>query len=114
MMTKTLEMYKKLSDEDKNNISAYEIYNSIYIIAKNNDYKISDDEVEDIKELAYYAYLKDEYYNFSPARISDFITESYIAHNVSLDRIGDASWSDLLEAVDNDDYDFCVEQEMER
>ena len=114
MMTKTLEMYKNLSEDDKNNLSTYEIYNSIYIIAKNHDYDITDDEVEEIKDLAHYASLKDEYYNFSPARISDFITESYIEHNVSLDKIGDASWSDLLEAVDNEDYEFCVEEEMER
>lgn len=110
----SLEMYKKLSREDKNNLSLYRIYNSIYTIARNNDYEISDDEVEKISGISYYAYLKDGYYKFSSARISDFLTECYIEHHVSLKKMEDASWSDILEAVDNDDYEFCMEEEMER
>ena len=110
----TLEMYKRLSREDKNNLTVYAIYDSIYDIARNNDYEINDDEVERLKELSHYAYLKDEYYKFSSARISDFLTECYIEHNVSLEKMEDASWNDILEAVDNDDYEFCIEEEMER
>lgn len=111
----TLEMYKKLSREDKNNLTAYSIYESIYTIARNNDYEITDDEVERIKNLSHYVYLKDEYYNLSSARISDFITECYTEHKVPLDKMEDASWSDILEAVDNSDYEFCDdEKEMER
>lgn len=110
----TLEMYKRLSNEDKTHLSVYCIYDSIYSIARNNEYKITDDEVERIKELSYYTYLKDEYYNLSPARISDFVAKCYITHNVPLEKMEDVSWSDLLEAVDNGDYEFCIEEEMER
>lgn len=108
----SLEMYKKLSDEDKKNLTEYSIYNSIYIIAKNQDYEISDSEVATIKELSYYVYLKDEYYNFSPSRISDFITYGYLEHNIPLEKFGEMSWSDILIAIDDDDYSF--EERLER
>lgn len=110
----TLEMYKRLSREDKNNLTAYCIYDSIYTVSKNNDCELSDDEVERLKELSHYVYLKDEYYNFSSARISDFLTECYTDHKIPLETMEDASWSDILEAVDNEDYEFCMEEKMER
>lgn len=110
----TLERYKKLSKEDKNNITVYSMYNSIYSIADNENYEISDGDVERIKELSYYVYLKDGYYNLSPSKISDFITECYICHNVSLEKMEDAHWSDILEAIDNNNCEFCMSEEMER
>ena len=107
-------MCKRLSNENKNNLTVYCIYDSIYSVSKNEGYTLSDDEVERIKELAHYAYLKDEYYNYSASRISDFITDCYINHDVPLEKMEDASWSDLLQAVEDDDYEFCLEEEMER
>lgn len=109
----TLEMYKKVSQEDKKNLTIYCIYNSIYTIAKNNNYEITDDVVERIRELSNYVYLKDEYYNFASTKISDFLTECYIEHSVSLEKLENASWSEILEAVDNNNYDF-FEEEIER
>lgn len=110
----TLEMYKTLSEQDKKNLTVYSIYNSIYTIAKNNSYEITDNAVERIKDLSHYLYLKDEYYNLSSSRISDFITECYIKNNDSLNKLEDANWSDILEAVDNNNYEFCNENEIER
>ena len=109
-----LEMYKKLSTDDKNNLSIYNIYNAIYCITRNNNYEITDEEVERLEEIAHYLYLKDEYYNLSESRIADFIGECYIEHNISLDELEDANWSDLLEAIDNDSYDLFNKDEMER
>lgn len=113
---KKLEMYKKLSEEDKNNLTSYYIYKSIFTIAKNYDKELSDDEVERIEELANYIYLKDEYYNFSDARISDFLTQCYVEKGISLDKLEEQPWNDVLEAIDNDDLDFISdnEEEMER
>ena len=37
----TLEMYKKLSNEDKTNLTTYSIYESIYNMAKNFNYDIT-------------------------------------------------------------------------
>lgn len=110
----TLEMYKTLSGQDKKNLTVYSIYNSIYTIAKNNSYEITDNDVDRIKGLSHYLYLKDEYYNLSSARISDYITECYIKNNNSLDKLEDANWNDTLEAIDNNDYEFCIENAMER
>lgn len=109
----SLEMYKELSQEDKKNLTTYCIYDSIYTIAKNENYKISDDEIERIKDLSHYLYLKDEYYNLSPARISDYIAIGCIEHKIPLEKYEDMSWNDILELVDNDNYDF-YKDEMER
>ena len=82
-----LEMYKALSKEDKDNLSIYNIFNSIFCIARNNNYEITNEEVERLEEVAYHLYLKDEYYNLSESRIADFISECYIEHNISLDEL---------------------------
>ena len=37
-----LEMYKRLSNEDKFHLTVYCIYDSIYDVAKNQDYEITD------------------------------------------------------------------------
>lgn len=110
----TLEMYKKLSDEDKINLTDYCIYNSIYTISKENNYMINDEEVDRIRELTDYLYLKDDYYNLSVNRISDFITECYESKNITLEELASISWSELLSAIDENDYDFYNEEEMER
>ena len=109
-----LKMYKVLSNEDKDNLSIYNIYNSIYCIARNNNYEIDNEEVERLEEVAHYLYLKDEYYNLSESRIADFISECYIEHNISLDELEDAKWSDLLEGIDNDSYDLFNKNGIER
>lgn len=113
---KKLEMYKKLSEEDKNNLTSYCMYRSIFTIARNYNKELSDDEVERLEELANYIYLKDEYYNFSSGRISDFLTQCYVEKDISLDKLEEQSWNDVLEAIDNDDLDFISdnEEEMER
>lgn len=108
-----LERYKQLSKEDKNNLSIYCIYKSIYSIAANENYSISDDEVKRIKDLSYYIYLKDEYYNLAPDRISDYITEKYIRQNISLNKIEEMPWSELIEAIDNNS-DLSNEEKIER
>ena len=110
----TLEMYKKLSNEDKTNLTTYSIYESIYNMAKNFNYDITDDEVEKIKALSNYIYLKDEYYNLSPTKISDFIMECYLKHKISLDKLETVSWNNLIEAIDNNNYKFCISEENER
>ena len=109
-----LEMYKALSKEDKDNLSIYNIFNSIFCIARNNNYEITNEEVERLEEVAYHLYLKDEYYNLSESRIADFISECYIEHNISLDELEDTKWSDLLESINNDSYDLFNKEEMER
>lgn len=109
----SLEKYKMLSDEDKTNLTIYCIYDSIYDVAKNEDIDISDDVVTDIKELAYDLYLEDEYMNLSAPQIAFFLTECYVKDNSFIDKMRDIDYSDILQAIDNDNYDFYKE-EMER
>lgn len=109
-----LEMYKRLSNEDKSNLTAYCIYDSIYINARNSDKEISDEDVERIYELSHYLYLKDEYYDFSSSKIADYITIGYLDNNISLDKLEEVDRTDMYMGIDNDDYDWLLENEMER
>lgn len=109
-----LDNYKKLSKEDKGNLTMYQIYNSIYDTSSEYDYKISDDIVKDIGELSYDLYLEDEMYKLSSSDIAKFITEEYIDDNDFLDKIEDISYDKILEAIDDDDKDFYKDDEMER
>lgn len=109
-----LKMYKVLSNEDKDNLSIYNIYNSIYCIARNNNYEISDEEVERLEEVAHHLYLKDEYYNLSESRIADFISRCYIENTLSLNELENAKWSDLLEIINNESYDLFNKNGIER
>lgn len=109
----SLERYKMLSNEDKSNLTIYSIYDSIYDVAKNEDINISDDIVTGIKELAYDLYLDDEYMNLSAPQIAFFLTECYAKDNSFMDKVADMDYSDILQAIDNDNYDF-YKDEMER
>ena len=102
----SLEKYKMLSNEDKTNLTIYCIYDSIYDVAKNEDIDISDDVVTDIKELAYDLYLEDEYMNLSAPQIAFFLTECYVKDNSFIDKMRDIDYSDILQAIDNDNNDL--------
>lgn len=110
-----LGMYKKLSFEDRSNITIYGIYNSIYEIARNNNIVLSDDVVIDIQKLSYDLWLDDEYYNLSENKIADFITECYIKDNEFLMKADDIDYNVILEAIDDNDYDFYkIYNDLER
>ena len=82
-------------------------------VAKNEDINISDDIVTDIIELAYDLYLDDDYMNLSAPQFAFFLTECYAKDNSFMDKVADMDYSDILQAVDNDNYDF-YQDEMER
>ena len=109
-----LEMYKNLSKEDKLNLTEYSIYNSIYINANNYNKALTDEEVDRIEKLTYYLYLKDQYYNFSENRIADFITIEKKKKNIPLEKLEESDKSDIYIGIDNDNYDFLLENKMER
>lgn len=110
----TLEMYRRLSNDDKGNLTIYCIYDSIYSIAKYNDVELEDGVVKNIQELSYDLWLDDEYLNLSETKISDFITQCYINDNSFLKKLEDIDYSDLLQAVEDDNYDFYKDNELER
>lgn len=109
-----LEMYKNLSKKDKSNLTTYCIYDSIYINARNYEKELTDDEVERICELSYHLYLKDEYYNFSTSIIADYITIGYLEHNIPIETMEEADRSDIYMGIDNNNYEFLKDNEMER
>lgn len=113
-MMNTLEMYKRLSNEDKGNLTIYSIYDSIYSVARNEEVELDAEIVKDIQELSHDLYLDDEYYNLSSAKIADFIARCYVEDNEFLKKIEDTDYSDILQAIDEDDIDFYKDEEMER
>ena len=109
-----LEMYKRLSKEDKGNLTIYCIYDSIYSIAESNNVEIDDEVVKKIQEEAYQLYLDDEFFNFSETKISDFLTKCYIEDNSFLEKIKNIDYSDILNAIEDNDHGFYKDNEMER
>lgn len=110
----TLEMYKRLSNEDKTHLTVYCIYDSIYDVARNNNIEISDELAMNIQELAHDLYLEDEYMNLSASQIAFFLTECYAKDNTFMDKVEDIEYDDILQAVENDNHEFYIEEEMER
>lgn len=109
-----LEMYKRLSNEDKSNLTIYCIYDSIFDVAKNQNIEISDELAMDIQELAHDLYLDDEYRNLSASQIAFFLTECYAKDNTFIEKVEDMDYDDILQAVEDDDHEFYLEEEMER
>lgn len=110
----TLEMYKRLSNEDKTHLTVYCIYDSIYDAARNNNIEISDELAMNIQELAHDLYLEDEYMNLSASQIAFFLTECYAKDNTFMDKVEDIDYDDILQAVEDDNHEFYIEEEMER
>lgn len=109
-----LEMYKRLSNEDKSNLTIYCIYDSIFDVAKNQNIEISDELAMDIQELAHDLYLDDEYRNLSASQIAFFLTECYAKDNTFIEKVEDMDYDDILQAVEDDDHGFYKDNEMER
>lgn len=109
-----LEMYKRLSNEDKSNLTIYCIYDSIFDVARNQNIEISDELAMDIQELAYDLYLDDEYRNLSASQVAFFLTECYAKDNTFMEKVEDIDYDDILQAVEDDDHEFYLEEEMER
>lgn len=107
-------MYKRLSNEDKTHLTVYCIYDSIYDVARNNNIEISDELAMNIQELAHDLYLEDEYMNLSASQIAFFLTECYAKDNTFMDKVEDIDYDDILQAVENDNHEFYIEEEMER
>ena len=109
-----LEKYKRLSKEDKSNLTVYCIYDSIYDASRNQGIDISDEVATNIKELAYNLYLDDEYRNLSASQIAFFLTECYAKDNTFMEKIENIEYDDILQAVEDDNHEFYLEEEMER
>jgi len=112
-----LEMYKALSNEDKDNLVMYSIYNIIYDAAKNHNSNISDIEVDKLANLSYNVYLDDSTYDFSCDRITYFIADCYLEGNASIDVMERCDYDSILDAIDSYDsnYDFISKnEEIER
>ena len=109
-----LEMYKRLSKDDKSNLTVYCIYDSIYAVSRNQKIDISDEVATNIKELAYNLYLDDEYRNLSASQIAFFLTECYAKNNTFMGKIENIDYDDILQAVEDDNHEFYLEEEMER
>ena len=105
----TLEMYKRLSNEDKTHLTVYCIYDSIYDVARNNNIEISDELAMNIQELAHDLYLEDEYMNLSASQIAFFLTECYAKDNTFMDKVEDIDYDDILQAVEDDNHEFYIQ-----
>lgn len=113
-MMNEMKRFNKLDQEDKDNLTTYMIFNEIIDTLKNDDKEININDILEIKDLVMDVYLDDEYYNYSPTKIADYITIGYLDNNISLDKLEESDRTDMYMGIDNDDYDWLLENEMER
>lgn len=106
--------YRKLSKEDKRDLTDYIIYRSIEDNARERDITLSDDVITDIKEIALDFYLDDCSSNLSVSRITDFITINYLDNNITLEELNEVDRQDLYEAIYEDCIEMIKDEELER
>lgn len=110
-----LEMYKRLSNEDKTNLTIYSIYDGIYDGANENDFEISDEVAIDLQEMAHNLFNEEENLT-SPNKIGRFLSECYIRDNDFIRKYNEEEfmYDDLLQAIVDDNLEFYDLEEMER
>ena len=52
--------------------------------------------------------------NLSASQIAYFLTECYVKDNTFMEKVDDIDYDEILQAVEDDDYDFYKDEEMER
>ena len=109
-----LEMYKRLTKEDKSHLTVYCIYDSIYDVARNERVDLSDEVAINIQQLAYDLWLDDEYMSLSAPQIAYFLTECYAKDNTFIEKVDDIDYDEILQAVEDDDYEFYKVEDLER
>lgn len=110
----SLNNYRKLSDEDKRDLTDYIIYRSIEDNCNEKSMKLSDNEIIDIKEVALDFYLDDCSGDLSLSQITDYITISYLSNMININQLYDADYADLYDAIKDYDYNFIKSEDMER
>ena len=110
----SLNNYRKLSDEDKRDLTDYIIYRSIEDNCNEKSMTLSDNEIIDIKEVALDFYLDDCSSNLSVSRITDFITINYLDSNITLEELNEVDRQDLYEAIYEDCIEMIKNEEIER
>lgn len=103
--------YRKLSKENKRELTEYLIYRSIEDNCREHKKELDDEKILDIKELAYDFYLDDCYGKLSITSITDFIINNYLDNNITLEELQDADYADLYSAIDEDCIELIKEQE---
>lgn len=110
----SLNNYRKLSDEDKRDLTDYIIYRSIEDNCNEKSMTLSDNEIIDIKEVALDFYLDDCSGDLSVSRITDFITINYLDNNITLEELNEVDRQDLYEAIYEDCIEMIKNDELER
>ena len=94
-MDDKLEKYHKLSKEDKDNLTYYNIFKSIYCFAPSEATSI---EVTTIANASYEAWRKCEE-EYSVEKFSDYLAEHYFNGDITLDTIRNASRREIIDLV---------------
>ncbi len=89
--------YQKLTTQQQNDLTYYDIFKSIYCFAPGNVTKV---EVVTIADASYNAWLKDDN-GYSVEKFSDFLSIHYFEGALTLDEIRNAKSYDIVsDAID--------------
>ena len=102
-MSDALTIYKNLSDEIKDKITIFKIFQVIDHNLKIYDEEINDDEMDRIAYFVYDLWLNDKKCPFSIYEIIDFIMDIYVNKDGLFDALFEMRHEDLYELI-NDFY----------
>lgn len=107
----SLDLYKKLSREDKLYLNEYLAYQCIYDNARNRKIELDDKVVDELKDVVMDYYHSDTQWFLSVPRLADFISTHYLDDDITLEEINEIDWTDMMEAIENDCLGMVLEQD---
>ncbi len=120
-MKNSLNRYNELSKEDNAWLEEYIIYRDIYDVARERGAIVSDNVVEELKEIILDFYNEDSKTNFPLSYSTRFITNHYLDRDITINELKESSYFDIYDAIDNDDIsiiknenDNDIKDELER
>lgn len=114
-MENSLKRYKELTKEEKAKLEEFVIYRDIEDVVIEKGANITDEEMEDLKEVVLNFYNEDSIVNFPLTHSCNVITEAYLNNDITMEELKNASYSELYNAVDGNDFSSLSNNyEMER
>lgn len=110
-MKNSLNRYNELSKEDNAWLEEYIIYRDIYDVARERGAIVSDNVVEELKEIILDFYNEDSKTNFPLSYSTRFITDHYLDRDITINDLKESSYSDIYDAIDNDDISILKNED---
>lgn len=111
----SLGIYHKMNKKFIPMLEDFIIYRDIEDCAREQNTKLSNEEILDLKEIILDFYNEDSIVNFPLSHSTRFIANHYIENDITINELRDSSYSEIYDAIETDNIEllrnFEVEQE---